>query len=246
MKKVLIVLSVFAFGFGYAQINTKGTKQLMFSVFTGDAQLVYKKYIKDGFALRYSIRGNYKYNKNLNPLDYEELNGVKNVKYSYSFNGSVGFGFQKSIIKIDEKVDIYGGIEAFLGNSLSKSYNETMVLDSVLAYKAGFRGSKGDYSKVTYNRPVSVNLTFVPFVGFKYFFHPRLAFGAECRMSVLSFFFNSPQIIEKETKEYKKTTTTKNVNEGTTGEFNFNLNTAANITITLLLNKPTVEKKIEN
>lgn len=249
MKKVLLILSVFVFFCGYAQVNTKGTKQLMFSIFTSDAQLVYKKYIKDGFALRYSIRGNYKYNKDFDYKNVEKNTGSTNNNFSSQLNISLGFGFQKSIIKIDDKVDVYLGCDFFLGNKFYKQTSERIVTDSLTADRYYFSNSQnGDYNRGSTTTPLTVTLDAVPFAGFKYFFHPRLAFGAECRMSLINVFFNPVTAQSLETVK-RGIYTKKDFNSSSaykTG-IGFDLNTAANITITLLLNKPAVvEKKIEN
>lgn len=246
MKKALIILSIFTFIYAKAQVNTKGTKQLMFSIFTGNAQLVYKQYIKDGFALRYSIRGNYKYNKDFNYENYEQQYGYTNDIYSYSFNLSLGIGFQKSLIKIDDKIDIYAGVDFFLGNKYYKSIVENVVKDSILTNNYGFRNQLvGDYKKSKIETPLSITLDAVPFVGFKYFFHPRLAFGAECRMSLMSVFFIPVTYYTNENVYRGIYTTNLTGSRSFQTGIAFDLNTAANITITLLLNSKIPSKNIE-
>lgn len=247
MKKSLIILSIFTFIYAKAQINTKGTKQLMFSIFTGNAQLVYKQFVNDGLALRYSIRGNYKYNIDINYEGFEKRYGYTNDIYSSSLNLSLGIGFQKSVIKIDDKIDIYAGVDFFLGNKYSKIITENIFLYSIDEdqYSDFEKPLKGDYKKNKTETPLSITLDAVPFVGFKYFFHPRLAFGAECRMSLMNVFFTPVTYFTNESVVRGiymfDLESSKTYNTG----IRFDLNTSANITITLLLNSKIPSKNIE-
>lgn len=244
--KIFILFFLVSLQIAQAQMNLKGTKQIMFSVFTNNAQLVFSNYIKDGFAMRYFMAGNYTQNRSFSNFGTEQTLGTKTENFDYQLNLSLGMGFQKSIIKFEDKVDIYAGLDAVLGNRLDKSYSETIVIDSLLADRSFvFNSQNGDFKKRTAITPLSINIGAIPFIGFKYFFHPRLALGAECRMNFFNVFVTP---LSKETNEERRrgilTTRESGSNSIRTG-ITFALNATANITVTILLNKKVEVKKNE-
>lgn len=238
ISKIIILVSLCSFQLGFAQMNTKGSKQIMFSVFTNNAQLVFSNYIKDGFAMRYFISGGYTQDRGLMFSDHKKVLGTTYEEYTHKMNLSLGIGFQKSIVKFENKLDIYAGLDIKMGNNYYKKYNEEIVIDSLLYNMGPQRGyQNGDYRNATTLTPVSIALNAVPFVGFKYFVHPRLAFGAECRLDFFNLYFTPQTYYKSESMVRGRLFSSESGANAMKAGIGFGFNTTANITVTLVLNK---------
>lgn len=73
-----------------------------------------------------------------------------------------------------------GNLETYLGADLSVGTvggGKRVVRSETVS--ADFGGTVGDYTEVTYTDPKGIEIGLTPFIGFQYFFVPKLAIGGE-------------------------------------------------------------------
>lgn len=241
MKKLFLLLTLFTIAFkvqaqdttSNAFKPTTGDKVMSIGLFNNTAFWALKKYKNETTALRFGILGDYNCSpKKTTEITSTDPNNPNIPTYSSSSKQMTDFsiglfgGLQKTYLNIKR-------VEPYLGADISFMYKYYSYTDEG-SYSNNNTINTKSY-KSTEQRPLNLNLSFLPFIGLNYYFAPRFAIGAEYRVNVFSVSYTGEIKVNSTSTDLNNNTFEREETTKSLVAFKGGFTGSAFITLTMLL-----------